>query len=52
VDCYAEDAFNEISAEVLLRPLYFKEFCMEIDTRADLEKTRRYLQRESGRAGR
>ena len=50
VDCYAEDAFNEISAEVLLRPLYFKEFCMEIDTRADLEKTRRYLRRESGRA--
>jgi choline kinase len=52
VDCYAEDAFNEISAEVLLRPLYFKEFCVEIDTKADLEKTRRYLQRESGRAGR
>jgi phosphoenolpyruvate phosphomutase len=50
VDCYAEDAFNEISAEVLLRPLYFKEFCVEIDTRADLEKTRRFLQRESGRA--
>lgn len=52
VDCYAEDAFNEISAEVLLRPLYFKEFCVEIDTRADLEKTRRFLQRESGRARR
>jgi phosphoenolpyruvate phosphomutase len=52
VDCYAEDAFNEISDEVLLRSLYFKEFCMEIDTRADLEKTRRYLQRENGRAGR
>ena len=52
VDCYAEDAFNEISDDVLLRPLYFKEFCMEIDTKADLEKTRRYLQRESGRARR
>jgi phosphoenolpyruvate phosphomutase len=52
VDCYAEDAFNEISDKVLLRPLYFKEFCMEIDTRADLEKTRRYLQRESRRARR
>ena len=50
MDCYAEDAFNEISDKVLLRPLYFKEFCMEIDTRADLEKTRRYLQRERGRA--
>ena len=52
VDCYAEDAFNEISDKVLLRPLYFKEFCMEIDTRADLERTRRYLQKESGRARR
>lgn len=51
VDCYAEDALNEISDDVLLSPLYFKEFCMEIDTRADLEKTRRYLQSESGRAG-
>jgi phosphoenolpyruvate phosphomutase len=48
VNCYAEDAFNEISDKVLLRPLYFKEFCMEIDTKSDLEKTRRYLQRESG----
>jgi len=52
VGCYAEDAFNEISDDVLLRPLYFKEFCMEIDTKADLEKTRRYLQRESGPAKR
>jgi phosphoenolpyruvate phosphomutase len=51
VDCYAEDALNEISGDALLRPLYFKEFCMEIDTKADLEKTRRHLQRESGRAG-
>jgi phosphoenolpyruvate phosphomutase len=47
VDCYAEDAFNEISDKVLLRPLYFKEFCMEIDTKSDLEKTRRYLRSES-----
>jgi choline kinase len=51
VDGYAEDAFNEISDDVLLRPLYFKEFCMEIDTKADLEKARKHLQRESGRAG-
>jgi phosphoenolpyruvate phosphomutase len=50
VDCYAEDAFNEISGDLLLSPLYFKEFCIEIDTEADLEKTRRYLQEESGRA--
>jgi len=52
VDCYAEDALNEISDDVLLSPLYFKEFCIEIDTKADLEKTRRYLQGESGRARR
>jgi choline kinase len=51
VDCYAEDAFNEISDEVLLRPLYFEEFCVEIDTKAELEKTRRYLQSESSVAG-
>jgi choline kinase len=51
VDCYAEDAFNEISDEVLLRPLYFEEFCVEIDTKAELEKTRRHLQSESLGAG-
>lgn len=52
VDCYAEDALNEISNDVSLRPLYFKEFCMEIDTKADLEKTRTYLRSESGHARR
>jgi len=52
INCYAEDAFNEISNNVLLSPLYFKEFCMEIDTKADLEKTRRYLQNKGGLAGR
>lgn len=51
VDCYAEDALNEITHDVLLRPLYFKEFCTEIDTKADLEKTRRYFLGESGGAG-
>ncbi len=40
VDCYAEDAFNEISREIVLRPLYFREFCLEIDTVADLEKAK------------
>lgn len=49
VDCYAEDAFNEIANNLTLRPLYFKEFCIEIDTRADLEKARRYLQRKGRR---
>jgi choline kinase len=48
VDCYAEDAFNEISDSLSLRPLYFKEFCIEIDTKADLEKARSYFQRGSG----
>jgi phosphoenolpyruvate phosphomutase len=50
VDCYAEDALNEISDDVLVRPLYFKEFCMEIDTKADLEKTRIYIRSGSGGA--
>lgn len=43
VKCYAEDAFNEISGEILLRPLYFEEFCMEIDTMGDLEKAKSWL---------
>ncbi len=41
INCYAEDAFNKISNEIVLRPLYFEEFCMEIDTMDDLEKARR-----------
>ncbi len=43
--CYAEDALNEISDEVLLRPLYAEEFCMEIDTLADLERAREWVER-------
>ena len=38
--CYAEDAFNQVSHEIVLRPLYFHEFCMEIDTAEDLETAR------------
>ena len=35
---YAEKVFNEISDKIMLRPLYFDdEFCMEIDTKEDLE---------------
>ena len=48
VNCYAEDALNKISDDVLIRPLYFKEFCMEIDTKAELEKARAYIRSESG----
>ena len=38
---YAERVFNQISNRIILRPLYFtKEFCMEIDTKEDLETAR------------
>lgn len=43
VNCYAEDAFNEISGKILLRFLYFERFCMEIDTMYDLEKAKAWL---------
>ena len=45
---YAEDAFNKISNEIVLRPLHFEEFCMEIDTMDDLEKARRWLENRTG----
>ncbi len=47
INCYAEDAFNRISEEIVLRPLYFEEFCMEIDTVDDLERARRSLESEN-----
>jgi len=35
---YAEDAFNDISDKILLRPLYYDNLlCMEIDTNDDLK---------------
>jgi phosphoenolpyruvate phosphomutase len=38
---YAENAFNQISDNVLLQPLYFdEEICLEIDTKEDLELAR------------
>lgn len=45
MSCYAEDTFNKVSGQIVLRPLYFKEFCMEIDTVDDLEKARAWLER-------
>ena len=36
-----EDALNEISKEIVFHPLYFAEFCMEIDTVDDLAKVRK-----------
>jgi phosphoenolpyruvate phosphomutase len=42
VNIYAENAFNEISDNLLLFPLYFDdELCMEIDTEEDLEMARK-----------
>lgn len=39
---YAENVFNEISDKIVLRPVYFtEEFCMEIDTKKDLQKARK-----------
>lgn len=49
VNCYAEDAFNEISNEIVLRPLYFEEFCVEIDTVDDLERAKSWLRSKTGR---
>jgi len=41
---YAESVFNEISDKIILCPLYFsEEFCMEIDTKEDLEIARNLL---------
>lgn len=38
---YAENVFNEISDKIVLRPIFFdEEFCMEIDTKEDLEVAR------------
>ena len=42
---YAENAFNEISDSIILRPLYFdEEICLEIDTKDDLELARTLFQ--------
>jgi len=41
---YAEDAFNKISNEITLKPLYYtEELCMEIDTIEDLGKAKKML---------
>ena len=43
VHSYAEDALNEVSDRVSLRPSYFYEFCMEIDTIDDFESVRAWI---------
>lgn len=41
-NCYAEDAFNEISGKIKLYPVYYEEdFAMEVDDFEDLKRARR-----------
>jgi len=47
INCYAEDAFNEISKEITLYSLYFEEFCVEIDAKEDLEYIGTYSVKEA-----
>jgi phosphoenolpyruvate phosphomutase len=43
VRCYAEEAFNNIAGKIQLKAVYYgDEFCMEIDTRRDLDLAREY----------
>ena len=43
VNCYAEDALNEVLNLLLLKPCYYNEFCVEIDDHEDLEIVKNYL---------
>jgi len=43
VNCYAEDALNEILDIRQLKPCYYNEFCVEIDDHEDLEGVKNYL---------
>ena len=44
LNIYAEDVFNKISNKINLKPLFFyKEICMEIDTKEDLEKAKKII---------
>src|SRR3989338_4064162 len=46
-DCYAEDAFNKVSAKMDLYPLYFEtELGMDIDDQEDLITVRKLLEHE------
>jgi len=43
-ESYAEEAFNQISDKIILRPLYFdEEFCLEIDTKEDLKTAKNII---------
>lgn len=43
VNCYAEDALNEILDRLVLKPCFFNDFCIEIDDHEDLEKVKKYF---------
>lgn len=44
VNCYAEDALNEILDELILKPIYINDiYCMEIDDFEDLEVIKKYF---------
>ncbi|MFX1470817.1 MAG: sugar phosphate nucleotidyltransferase [Promethearchaeota archaeon] len=43
LNCYAEDALNEILDILILKPCYYNEFCVEIDDYEDLEGVKNYL---------
>ena len=43
VNCYAEDALNEILDILLLKPCFYNDFCVEIDDHEDLEGVKNYL---------
>ena len=43
VNCYAEDALNEILDTLILKPCYYNEFCVEIDDYEDLEEVKNYI---------
>lgn len=43
INCYAEDALNEILDELILKPCYYNEYCVEIDDHEDLEGVKNYL---------
>jgi len=45
--CYAEDALNEITNQINLLPLFYKEeFCMEIDSYDDLKIAKEYFRKD------
>ena len=46
VKVYAENAFNVISNQVNLKPVYYNGFAMEIDDATDLEIARNYFKKE------